>query len=86
MCLGFVELVVAMIVIVVCAATLEQAVNGNNARNVSLDVTGTGSVTLLTRMQLNDNKAGMQGLDKAHINQIIYAASKGNDFNLSFSK
>lgn len=28
-------------------------------------------------MALNDNKAGMQGLDKEHINKIIYEASKG---------
>ena len=28
-------------------------------------------------MSLNDNKAGMQGLDKERINQIIYEASKG---------
>nr|KAG5693126.1 hypothetical protein BaRGS_025485 [Batillaria attramentaria] len=34
----------------------------------------------MTRMQLNDHKAGMQGLDKEHINQIIYEASKGSRF------
>ena len=28
-------------------------------------------------MTLNDNKAGMHGLDKERINQIIYEASKG---------
>ena len=33
---------------------------------------------LMTRMQLNDHKAGMQGLDKEHINRIIYEVSKGN--------
>ena len=32
---------------------------------------------LISTMSLNDNKAGMQGLDKEHINQIIYEASKG---------
>ena len=36
------------------------------------------NASLMTRMQLNDHKAGMQGLDKEHINQIIYEASKGN--------
>ncbi|KAK7478420.1 hypothetical protein BaRGS_00030345 [Batillaria attramentaria] len=41
---------------------------------------GGGSVPLMTRMQLNDHKAGMQGLDKEHINQIIYEASKGSRF------
>jgi hypothetical protein len=28
-------------------------------------------------MLLNDNKAGMEGLDKERINQIIHEASKG---------
>jgi len=28
-------------------------------------------------MLLNDNKAGMEGLDKDRINQIIHEASKG---------
>lgn len=32
---------------------------------------------LFSRMQLNDNKAGMAGLDKQKINQVIYEASKG---------
>ncbi|XP_063151603.1 DNA polymerase kappa isoform X2 [Candoia aspera] len=35
---------------------------------------------LLLRMGLNDNKAGMQGLDKEKINQIIMEASKGSKF------
>ena len=35
---------------------------------------------LMSRMLLNDNKAGMQGLDKEKINQIIYEASKGKTF------
>jgi len=33
--------------------------------------------SLISTMALNDNKAGMQGLDKERINQIIYEASKG---------
>jgi len=33
--------------------------------------------SLISTMTLNDNKAGMQGLDKEHINQIIYETSKG---------
>ena len=32
---------------------------------------------LMSRMQLNDHKAGMQGLDRERINKIIYEASKG---------
>ncbi|WAR00599.1 POLK-like protein [Mya arenaria] len=35
---------------------------------------------LVGRMLLNDNKAGMEGLDKAKINQIIHEASKGSKF------
>ncbi|XP_021237152.1 DNA polymerase kappa isoform X2 [Numida meleagris] len=34
----------------------------------------------LLRMGLNDNKAGMQGLDKEKINKIIMEASKGSKF------
>jgi len=33
--------------------------------------------SLISTMSLNDNKAGMQGLDKERINQIIYDVSKG---------
>ncbi|CAH1797487.1 unnamed protein product [Owenia fusiformis] len=35
---------------------------------------------LLSGMQLNDNKAGMTGLDKEKINRIIMEASKGSSF------
>ncbi|KAK3607913.1 hypothetical protein CHS0354_036739 [Potamilus streckersoni] len=35
---------------------------------------------LVSRMLLNDDKAGMEGLDKEKINQIIYEASKGSRF------
>ena len=34
----------------------------------------------LTRMELNDHKAGMVGLDKEKINQIIFETSKGSRF------
>ena len=34
----------------------------------------------LTRMELNDHKAGMVGLDKEKINQIILEASKGSRY------
>ncbi|XP_022800459.1 DNA polymerase kappa-like [Stylophora pistillata] len=34
----------------------------------------------LSRMELNDHKAGMMGLDKQKINQIIFEASKGSKF------
>lgn len=33
--------------------------------------------SLMNRMRLNDNKAGMDGLDKEKINQVILEASKG---------
>uniref|UniRef100_UPI00398EABC1 DNA polymerase kappa isoform X2 n=1 Tax=Pristiophorus japonicus TaxID=55135 RepID=UPI00398EABC1 len=35
---------------------------------------------ILSRMALNDNKAGMKGLDKEKINKIILEASKGSRF------
>ncbi|XP_051961202.1 DNA polymerase kappa [Xyrauchen texanus] len=35
---------------------------------------------LLSRMALNDNKAGMEGLDRDKINKIILEASKGSRF------
>ncbi|CAL1530956.1 unnamed protein product [Lymnaea stagnalis] len=38
---------------------------------------------LISRMELNDNKAGMEGLDKEKINQIIYESSKGKLFMCS---
>ena len=34
----------------------------------------------LSRMELNDHKAGMVGLDKQKINQIIFEASRGSKF------
>ena len=34
----------------------------------------------MSRIGLNDNKAGMEGLDKAKINRIILEASKGSKF------
>ena len=34
----------------------------------------------MSRIGLNDNKAGMEGLDKARINQIILDASKGSKY------
>ena len=50
-----------------------------------MDATVTaGGGDMVQRMQLNDNKAGMEGLDKDRINQIIHEASKGMTFILSF--
>ncbi|XP_068729866.1 DNA polymerase kappa-like [Montipora capricornis] len=40
----------------------------------------TDSAQSLKRMELNDHKAGMVGLDKEKINQIIFEASKGSRF------
>ena len=37
-------------------------------------------LSYLKRIMLNDDKAGMQGLDKERINKIIYEASKGSKF------
>ncbi|PWA19583.1 hypothetical protein CCH79_00006777, partial [Gambusia affinis] len=40
----------------------------------------TKEKSLLSRMALNDNKAGMEGLDRDKINRIIMEASKGSRF------
>ncbi|XP_053910455.1 DNA polymerase kappa isoform X1 [Cuculus canorus] len=42
--------------------------------------TSSCSEDVLLRMGLNDNKAGMQGLDKEKINKIIMEATKGSRF------
>ncbi|KAJ7335859.1 hypothetical protein JRQ81_013800 [Phrynocephalus forsythii] len=47
--------------------------------NVAKDDTSFGE-GLLLRVGLNDNKAGMKGLDKEKINKIIMEASKGSKF------
>ena len=47
---------------------------------------GGESKQLMSRMVLNDNKAGMQGLDKERINQIIFETSKGSIYGLIISK
>ncbi|XP_069137147.1 DNA polymerase kappa-like [Argopecten irradians] len=39
-----------------------------------------GERGLMSRMLLNDNKAGMEGLDKDRINQVILEASKGSKY------
>ncbi|XP_049435518.1 DNA polymerase kappa isoform X1 [Epinephelus fuscoguttatus] len=40
----------------------------------------TGGEGFLSRMALNDNKAGMEGLDRDKINKIIMESSKGSRF------
>ncbi|NXY43092.1 POLK polymerase, partial [Ceuthmochares aereus] len=49
----------------------------NNMKKVA---TGSCNDDVLLRMGLNDNKAGMQGLDKEKINKIIMEATKGSRF------
>uniref|UniRef100_A0A8V0Y933 DNA polymerase kappa n=1 Tax=Gallus gallus TaxID=9031 RepID=A0A8V0Y933_CHICK len=49
----------------------------DNVKNVDKSSYNGGA---LLRMGLNDNKAGMQGLDKEKINKIIMEASKGSKF------
>ncbi|XP_048477184.1 DNA polymerase kappa [Rhincodon typus] len=44
------------------------------------DSSGLHDGGILSRMALNDNKAGMEGLDKEKINKIIMEASKGSKF------
>ncbi|NWT69113.1 POLK polymerase, partial [Prunella himalayana] len=49
----------------------------DDMKNVSSSSCNDG---VLLRMGLNDNKAGMQGLDKEKINKIIMEATKGSKF------
>ncbi|XP_032864999.2 DNA polymerase kappa isoform X1 [Tyto alba] len=49
----------------------------DNVRKVGSNSCSDG---VLLRMGLNDNKAGMQGLDKEKINKIIMEATKGSRF------
>lgn len=53
----------------------EQSNGNNESLNVSLS--GESKAAMAARIGLNDNKAGMEGLDKERINQIIMEASKG---------
>ncbi|XP_014663907.1 PREDICTED: DNA polymerase kappa-like [Priapulus caudatus] len=41
---------------------------------------GQKDSTIMNRMRLDDNKAGMQGLDRDRISQVILEASKGSRF------
>ncbi|OWF52703.1 DNA polymerase kappa-like isoform X2 [Mizuhopecten yessoensis] len=59
--------------------------NPGGTLNVKLPTTVTTSAGvdgggLMSRMLLNDNKAGMEGLDKDRINQVILEASKGSKY------
>ncbi|KAL2092389.1 hypothetical protein ACEWY4_012187 [Coilia grayii] len=52
-----------------------------HARDVPGPVpTATAEEGMLSRMGLNDNKAGMEGLDREKINKIILETSKGSKF------
>uniref|UniRef100_A0A672NDX2 Uncharacterized protein n=1 Tax=Sinocyclocheilus grahami TaxID=75366 RepID=A0A672NDX2_SINGR len=43
-------------------------------------VSSSSGADLLSRIALNDNKAGMEGLDRDKINKIILETSKGSKF------
>ncbi|BFY97932.1 hypothetical protein BsWGS_00972 [Bradybaena similaris] len=45
-----------------------------------IEPAAVSSSPLISSMSLNDNKAGMEGLDKDRINKIIHDASKGSKF------
>ena len=51
--------------------------NESGRRETEVKKSGTTSGGIMSRMALNDNKAGMEGLDRDKINAIIYEASKG---------
>uniref|UniRef100_A0A672H342 Polymerase (DNA directed) kappa n=1 Tax=Salarias fasciatus TaxID=181472 RepID=A0A672H342_SALFA len=45
-----------------------------------MNASSTKQESFLSRMALNDNKAGMEGLDRDKINNIIMETSKGSRF------
>lgn len=59
-----------------------QEPNKTDALNISLS--GESKAAMAARIGLNDNKAGMEGLDKEKINQIIMEASKGEECIYNF--
>ncbi|GFS07894.1 DNA polymerase kappa [Elysia marginata] len=60
---------------------MEQATDGPNQQHgPKSSGQSSSSCNMISRMALNDNKAGMEGLDKEKINQIIYEASKDSKF------
>lgn len=65
---------------------MEENSTSGNFKKIEKDVekiddkSTDSSKNTLTRMELNDHKAGMVGLDKQKINQIIFEASKGSRY------
>ena len=57
-----------------------RSIAGEGNRCHALEETKVAASPLMCRIGLNDNKAGMQGIDKARINQIILDASQGSKF------
>ncbi|XP_013383132.1 DNA polymerase kappa [Lingula anatina] len=60
--------------------TQRQKQDGSSFSDLSATKANEDGKDLVSRMALNDNKAGMEGLDKEKINKIIYEASKGSRF------
>ena len=66
-----------------CLCPAEKAPSEGQVReetNSSGRLSLPAAVAPLSRIGLNDNKAGMEGLDKARINQIILEASRGSKY------
>ena len=57
-----------------------RSVAGEGKRCHAVEETRVAASALISRIGLNDNKAGMQGIDKVRINQIILDASRGSKF------
>lgn len=53
------------------------------SQNYRMEVTSAKEESFLSRMALNDNKAGMEGLDRDKINKIIMEASKVETYTTS---
>ncbi|XP_033120741.1 DNA polymerase kappa-like [Anneissia japonica] len=59
---------------------LQRMVTGRNGNGCSSDSSRPNQSLAISRMALNTNKAGMEGLDKDKIDRIILEASKGSRF------
>ncbi|XP_038661436.1 DNA polymerase kappa isoform X6 [Scyliorhinus canicula] len=59
---------------------LIRKINMEDTAKETADSSAPSDGGILSRMALNDNKAGMEGLDKEKINKIIMEASKGSRF------
>jgi hypothetical protein len=62
-------------------ASTTPIISSSSSSTSTLTSSSTSSFKPLSRMRLNTDKAGMEGLDTAKINQVIEEASRGSRFS-----